>query len=150
MHDSLPDGEEGRCVLLPEDSEHWVCPFDDAESGKFTHRTPRSLGKMIPNTTRLLADFHGREVRHTRWFVFRGGGWCLRRLVQLRAANLASEDSWAQLAFCVTHLFLNCALGAPSIQRTAAQLTFNSRKRGEFRLSRRTEKSRTLALAQRS
>lgn len=72
-HDSLPDGEQGRCVLLPEDAEHWVCPFDDAESGKFTCRAPRSLWKMIPNTT-TRANFHGREVRHTRHFAVGGGG----------------------------------------------------------------------------
>lgn len=59
----------GRCVLLPDHGEHWVSPFDDAQSGAFTYRTPCSLRKM--SETARLSSFPGREVQrygstHTR------------------------------------------------------------------------------------
>ena len=57
---SLPEAEKGRCVLLPENGEHWVSPFDDAESGAFTYRTPCSPSKM--SETSRLSSFPGREV----------------------------------------------------------------------------------------
>lgn len=67
---SLPDGQEDRCVLLPANGEHWLSPFDDAESGTFTYRAPHSPSKMKMPKTRRNSIFRGREVRCERLSVF--------------------------------------------------------------------------------
>lgn len=57
---SLPDNEKGRCVLLPNDEEHSVSPFDDAARECFVHLTPRV--SSIPRKAGP-GNFYGREVR---------------------------------------------------------------------------------------
>lgn len=58
---SLPPRERDRCVLLPEDGDHSISPFDDVEGRRFSDVTPRlprmNYGKQGST------NFLGREVR---------------------------------------------------------------------------------------
>ncbi|CAM9157825.1 unnamed protein product [Ectocarpus sp. 6 AP-2014] len=98
---SLPDGQEDRCVLLPAKGEHWLSPFDDAESGTFTYRAPHSPSKMKMSKTRRISSFRGREipvqevymhmVQHSKVITISGRPGIGKTEVALRACEYARE-----------------------------------------------------------
>lgn len=56
----LPQSELDRCALLPPNGDHFLSPFDDATSRRFTNLTPRLPG--VPSNLRST-KFLGRETK---------------------------------------------------------------------------------------
>eukprot|EP00903_Cladosiphon_okamuranus_P010648 g10069.t1 len=127
---SLPDDEKGRCVLLPENGEHWVSPFDDAESGAFTYRTPCSPRKMSEKSR--LSSFPGREVQvqevythmvqQSKVITISGRPGIGKTEVALQACEYARERFLFEETFFVSLQDKNTGAPITSLKEVAARI----------------------------
>ncbi|CAM9736479.1 unnamed protein product, partial [Sphacelaria rigidula] len=93
----LPESERGRCVLLPDNGDHSVSPFDDAQPRSFVNVTPR-LPRM--HCKQGSPNYLGREALvqevythmvHSKVITIKGLAGIGKTEVALQACSYARE-----------------------------------------------------------